>query len=143
MTCHERPFRHLDNESAVRARLRQVDGQTRKAIETIGTNGLDTLLTRLQSRDSRPRRFIHLWEYRLGLLDAGGILIAEQRRGQAIEAFYRLGDKARPAIPALLKLTHDANPMTRSAAKFALGGVARSEARALQEEYDRNHRSSD
>jgi HEAT repeat protein len=111
-----------------------MDRQTRAAIATIGTNGIDIILRRLKSRDSRLRLLVRRWEVRFGLSDPDRIITAEQRRGQAIEALYRLGTVAKPAVPTLLALMRDSDPMVRSAATFALDEVAPGDRLRLQRE---------
>jgi len=111
-----------------------MDRQTRLAIATIGTNGLDVIVLRLKSHDSRLILLARQWAVRFRLLDPDRIITAEQRRGQAIEAVYRLGAAAKPAVPALLALTRNADPMARSAATFALDGVALGDRQRLQGE---------
>jgi hypothetical protein len=127
------------DESAVRARITEVDRKSRTAVEMVGTNGLEVLLIRLRSRETPVKRFLHKWRNRFDILGSARVLCAEERRGQAIEAFYVLGNRARAAIPNLLRMTQDADPLTRSAARFALDGVAGTEARELKENYDRIH----
>jgi hypothetical protein len=97
--------------------------QPKNAVDTIGTNGLRTILSRLRSRDSKAKLTLQRWATRIGLLNPGPPS-AEMRRGQALTALWTLDDRARPIAPGLITLTQSDDIGIRATASSALSKIA-------------------
>jgi hypothetical protein len=111
--------------------LRALDSQSDsdpalQAIDAIGPKSIPALIHRLRDTDSRLKlRALNL-AVRLGAIDRSRMTerLASTRRSQAVTAFTRLGARAKPAIPDLLKLTEDGDSQRQMDAWRALAGVA-------------------
>jgi hypothetical protein len=108
---------------AERERLARVVPEAQKAVDTLGTNCLHTLVARLASTDSSAKLLLQSWTVRLHLLDPRRIVPADRRREQALTALLRLGGRAKPVVPDLLLLTKSDSAQIRAAALYALRSV--------------------
>ena len=90
-----------------------------EAIRQIGTNALPRLVALLRAKDFPLKPWIAALASRLPYVEVR-ITLAFQRRAQALTALVALGPAAKPAVPALLKMTGDRSPSVRDAAKHAL-----------------------
>jgi len=107
---------------------RATEGKAIKAIKALGPRCLPTLLQRLQTRAtplSALKENLRTWAFKRHLVRARflrisnppGVWAAEYQRGQAVMAFFFLGETARPVLPQVLALAKsDPDPGVRASA---------------------------
>jgi hypothetical protein len=115
--------------------LKQVLTEANAAVDELGTNRLRALATRLSCSDSRARLVLTGWAVRFHFLKPFvRFSTADFRRGQAVTALMRLGNRAKPILPELFALTKGADPSIRAAARQAAQSIAPQEYRQLERE---------
>ena len=100
-----------------------MDADAEEAVRQIGTNGIPTLLRRLQVCDSKLKlRLIGLAEKQH--LIKFNFVASEERNQQAMMAFYILRADASNAVPALIAIyERKLSDMSQEAAAYALGFI--------------------
>jgi hypothetical protein len=86
----------------------QLVTKTEIPIQTIGTNGIPTLLRLIQAHDSKARRAFLTWLDRQRWITLRPLPDWE-KQNMGVRGFGLLGSNALPAVPALVQLTHDGN----------------------------------
>lgn len=97
-----------------------------EALDAIGPKAIPALLRRFQARDSIVKLQALRVAYRVGLIEHSRVVrgLASDRRREGAEGLIRLGERAKPAVPELLKLTEHDDSSIRALAWEVLAVVA-------------------
>ncbi len=109
------------------------------AMAGIGTDGLPVLLRFVAAKDTTGRRVLAQFAHEFPFLHLPN---QEHRAEKATWAFEVLGPKARPAIPALVRLLNDKDTLVRINAACALGALGEAAPEAVPALIDVLSRSS-
>jgi hypothetical protein len=109
----------------------------RKAVASLGTNCLDTLVDRLTGEFPIKTRARH-WGLRLHVLKPVRYGPSQRpphdRRAQALTALLDLNTRAQPIAPDLIQLAHHPDPSVRAVALRALQSVSLSQFQKIRDE---------
>jgi hypothetical protein len=101
-----------------------MEEQALTAIDTLGTNCLPALLSRLQKRRSPLEFESRKLAAKLGFIKRTEVGIWHMHRMEALTGILALGDRAKGAVPKLAALKADPDPWLSAAASYALQQVS-------------------
>jgi hypothetical protein len=94
--------------------------QVDDAIRHIGTNALPTILNKLRSKDSFPRRAMIQWEMK----NQSFAISDEDLQWEAARAFEALGPVAKSTVPQLIQIFHEQiSTNSQMAVLYSLGAI--------------------
>ena len=109
--------------SAAMQQQSQAESQTAsQAVEVIGMNCLQTLVTRLGTRQFPLKRKLEQWAVTLKVMKPPDLTV-DQRRRQALTAIRQLGERARPIVPQITILSNHSDTNISAVARCALEGI--------------------
>jgi hypothetical protein len=121
-----RMYRSSTNQ-AEQARFRDLETQALLAINTLGTNCLPELLSRLRKERSPIQFESRKLAAKLGFIKRTEVDNWHTRRTSALTGILELADRAKTIAPELTALKGDADPWLSAAASYALKQIALSE----------------